>query len=73
VNEVVRSGVDGIEVEPTAQALASAIQDLLTNRPRRDLMGRHALERAGEFDWNRIAEDFERIAMMAGIPNDEPR
>jgi len=57
--EVLAEGAYG-EIVPDAR-LGSALLQLLTNSARREELIRNGLHRARAFDWNRIAEQYERI------------
>ena len=66
--EVVENGVTGLIVpRGDSHALADAIGSLLADPVRRELMGRSGRERALRlFDWDRTAEQFERIYASIG-------
>jgi len=51
--DFVQHGVNGLVVEPTALAVAEAVEDLSTNPEKAAEMGRAALERSREFSWER--------------------
>jgi glycosyltransferase involved in cell wall biosynthesis len=56
VNGVVRDGVDGIVVEPRADAVAAALLRLLSDEPLRTAMGRDGRDRAlREMTWEAVA------------------
>ncbi len=55
--QVVRSGVEGVVVEPDDQpALVDGLRRLATDGSLRERMGALAAERAAEFTWDRVAE-----------------
>jgi glycosyltransferase involved in cell wall biosynthesis len=66
--EVVENGVTGLIVpRGDSHALADAIGSLLADPVRRELMGRSGRARALRlFDWDRTAEQFERIYASIG-------
>ena len=67
VPELVRDGVEGIETRATPEALAAAIAGLLDDEAAWALFRQHALERAREYDWELVAEQFEQ-ACLALLP-----
>lgn len=68
---VVRDGIDGLIVpERDPEALASAIESIIEDRPRRDRMARAAKERAREFTTGKFAM---RLASELGLfVDDDP-
>lgn len=71
VEGVVRDGVDGIVVEPRADAVAAALIRLLSDEPLRTAMGRHGRDRAmREMTWEavatRVLEGYLRVARGIG-------
>ena len=61
VAELVRDGVDGIAAPAGAEALAAALAALLADEPRRARLAASARARAVEYDYGRIAAQFERV------------
>jgi glycosyltransferase involved in cell wall biosynthesis len=55
----VRDGVNGLLVEPTGQAIASAMRRLRDDPVLRQALGRGARETSAEFTWDRAFEEFD--------------
>lgn len=71
VSEVVRDGVDGLAVSPSAEALAAALGRLLGSEAERRRLGASARRRAEEYSWAKVAvlaEELFRGAMAQGSP-----
>jgi glycosyltransferase involved in cell wall biosynthesis len=60
--ELIESGVTGLITEPTPQAIAAAIDQLLSNRRAARRMGRQGLRRAQAIDWDQVV-----AALLAGL------
>ena len=61
VAELVRDGVEGTAAPADATGLAVALTTLLTDEPRRNRLAAAARARAAEYDYDTIAEHFERV------------
>jgi glycosyltransferase involved in cell wall biosynthesis len=61
VPELVRSGVEGIEVPADPEALANEIAALLADPARHARLAEAARERAAEYDYGEIARRIERL------------
>jgi glycosyltransferase involved in cell wall biosynthesis len=61
VAELVRDGVEGIAAPADAAGLAAALNALLNDEPRRARLAAAARARAAEYDYDAIAEQFERV------------
>lgn len=63
VGELVRNGLDGVEVAADPGALAAALGALLAPAGEQELrrMGRNAQERAAHYDWEEVARQIEEI------------
>jgi phosphatidylinositol alpha-1,6-mannosyltransferase len=60
--DAVVDGVTGLLVDPTDHvAVADAITELLTNRPRAEAMGRAGKARARQFTWAQTAKRVESV------------
>jgi glycosyltransferase involved in cell wall biosynthesis len=59
VPELVRHGVEGLCASPTPEALAAALERLLTDTDEWRRLRRNALERAAGYDWDEIARQIE--------------
>lgn len=66
VAELVRDGVDGIAAPADAEGLAAALAGLLADEPRRARLAAAACARAAEYDYGRIAAQFERVCRLLG-------
>jgi glycosyltransferase involved in cell wall biosynthesis len=73
-SELVRDGVDGLVVDPTADALAAAIGGLLADPARRERMAGAARETAAGRGWDAVAERTEQLyrALVAEDDGAEP-
>ena len=65
-NEVLARGRFGRIVEP--EALGDALADLLNNRAERERLQTLGLQRAQEFGWPRITEQYEALYRSLGAP-----
>jgi len=64
--DFVQHGVNGLVVEPTAVAIAEAVEDLANNSRKAAEMGLAALERSREYSWERgLSELRSAIGHMA--------
>lgn len=61
--ELVSHG-NGMVVEPTSQHIASAIRELLSEERDWQEMSRNARSFAARFDWDKVADDMERLLRM---------
>jgi glycosyltransferase involved in cell wall biosynthesis len=61
VAELVRNDREGLCVTAEPSALARALSGLLEDEEECDRLGRNALARAHEYDWDQIAERVERM------------
>jgi glycosyltransferase involved in cell wall biosynthesis len=61
VADVIRDGVDGVLVEPTADALAAGLASVLESQDFRQALAGHARARAEEFTAGRMAEKLARL------------
>lgn len=61
VGELVRDGVEGLCVEPDPVALSEGLRRLLVDEGLRARMARAARGRAAEFEWGRVAAEFDRV------------
>lgn len=61
VAELVRDEVEGVAAPADAAGLAAALTALLTDEPRRNRLAAAARSRAAEYDYDAIAEHFERV------------
>ncbi|MFL6197279.1 MAG: glycosyltransferase family 4 protein [Thermoanaerobaculia bacterium] len=68
VPELVRPGVEGLCTAPEPEALATALEKLLTDEEEWRRLRRNALERAAGYDWDEIARQIE-AACGRLIPN----
>ena len=59
--ELVRDGIDGLVVEPTAEALADGIGGLLNDPARRERMAIAARDTAAGRSWVAVAERMEQL------------
>lgn len=59
--DLVRDGVDGLVVEPSAAALAGAVSMLLADPDRRAAMSRAARSAGASRDWGRLAAEMEQV------------
>lgn len=66
-NEVLAQGRFGRLVEP--EALGRALVDLLKNRGERERLETLGLERAQEFDWTHVTEQYESLYRHLGAPD----
>jgi len=65
--DFVQDGVNGMVVEPTAPAIAAAVERLFENPDMADDMGRAALDRSREYTWERGRSELRSaIASMSG-------
>lgn len=69
---LIHDGVDGLVCEPTDASLAAALRSLLSDPLRMDLMRAAAGESAKRWDWNRLADDMERIYLEVARPEESP-
>jgi glycosyltransferase involved in cell wall biosynthesis len=65
VAEIVRDGREGLAVEPTAEALTTAIVRLLRSEEERKRMAEAARRRAEEYSWAAVAARAEAILRIA--------
>jgi L-malate glycosyltransferase len=72
--ELVRDGVDGLVVDPTAEALAAGIAALLADPARRVRMARAARETGASRSWDAVAARTEELyrELVAGGQATEP-
>jgi glycosyltransferase involved in cell wall biosynthesis len=59
--DLIRDGVDGLVVPPTAQAIATGIDRLLADDRGRESMRAAAMAAADGSDWRRIADEMARL------------
>ena len=59
--ELVRDGVDGLVVSPTASALADALGDVLADARRLEAMSQAARLTGATRDWDALADRMEAI------------
>jgi len=67
---LIRDGVDGLICEPTDAGLAEALRSLLSDPLRMDLMRAAAGQSAKRWDWDRLAQDMERIYLEVARPEE---
>ncbi|MEO8503937.1 MAG: glycosyltransferase family 4 protein [Acidobacteriota bacterium] len=63
VPELVRDGIEGIEAAATPEGLAAAIAGLLDDETARTRFRQRALDRASQYDWELVAEQFEQACL----------
>jgi glycosyltransferase involved in cell wall biosynthesis len=68
--DLIHDGVDGLVCEPTEDSLAEAIRSLLSDPLRMDLMCAAAGRSATRWDWDRVAEDMERVYLEVSSPEE---
>jgi glycosyltransferase involved in cell wall biosynthesis len=61
LSELVLDGVHGVRTAPDPEALAAAIQDLLTDETKRQRMAEAARRHAEDFDWSAVAARMEEV------------
>jgi glycosyltransferase involved in cell wall biosynthesis len=61
VEDVIRDGVDGLIVDPTAEALAEGLGRLLADSDLRERLAGQARQRAEEFSAGRMTEKLVRV------------
>jgi len=69
-NEVLGQGRFGRLVEP--EALGDALVELLKNRGERERLETLGLQRAQEFSWTRVTEQYESLYRSLGAPGRNP-
>jgi glycosyltransferase involved in cell wall biosynthesis len=65
IDELVRDGVEGIQVRADSDVLAETLAALLADEVELARLAANARRRAAQFDWARIAERFEELALSA--------
>jgi len=72
--DFVQDGVSGMVVEPTASAIAAAIEQLFDDPDMAAEMGRAALERSREYTWERGRTELRSaMARMTGVSRADAR
>ena len=72
--DLVRDGVDGLVVPPTAAALADALATALADPSRLEAMGRAARATGANRDWEHLADRMEAlyrgpVAALTPVPS----
>ena len=69
---MIHDGVDGLVCDPTADALAAAIQSLIGDPFRTALMRAAAGEAVRRRDWEWVTQQMELVYLDAGRPDESP-
>lgn len=67
VNEFVENNISGLSVEPTVDALASAMQSLVDNPESTLQMGRHAVKKVAHISWSNTCETLLSLVKGEGL------
>jgi glycosyltransferase involved in cell wall biosynthesis len=68
---LVRDGVDGRLCESSAESIAAAVDELLSDEARREALAAAALTAAEAWSWDRLASEMESVYLRAASPAPE--
>lgn len=69
IPELVRDGVDGVLVDLDPPAIAGGLLGLMRDRAALERMSASAIQRAGQFTWDRVVSETESVyRMLAAAP-----